>query len=81
MCDCFSILLSAFTASCIFRLRIFSNPLEQDVQHESATQQTKRKKDSQSHGTKYRQNLIPKSVAGSQSDVTETPLSESGAIR
>ena len=56
----FSILLSAFTAtSCILRLRI-SNPMEQNVEHESATQQTKRNKDGQRHGMNYRQNLIPK---------------------
>jgi hypothetical protein len=53
-------LLSAFTAtSCILRLRI-SNPMEQNVEHESATQQTKRNKDGQRHGINYRQNLVPK---------------------
>jgi hypothetical protein len=77
----FYILLCAFTAtSCIFRSRI-SNPLEQDVQHESATEQTKRNKDNQSHGKNYGQILIPKWVSPDKSDVTETPPKKSGAIR
>lgn len=55
--------------------------MEQNVEHESATQQTKRNKDSQSHGKNYGRILTPKKVSPDESDVTETPLEKSGVIR
>jgi hypothetical protein len=73
----FSISLRAFTApGRILRLRI-SNPLKQDVQHESATHETKRNKDSQSHDSEPHSKKVPPD----KSDVTEIPLEKSGAIR
>jgi hypothetical protein len=56
-------LLFAFTAPSLSLDLLISNPPDQEVLHESATQQTKRNKDSQSHGTNYKQNLIPKSFS------------------
>jgi hypothetical protein len=56
----FSVLLFAFAAHGLSLKLLISNPPDQDVLHESATQQTKRNKDGQRHGINYRQNLIPK---------------------
>jgi hypothetical protein len=56
----FSILLFAFSSPSLSLQLLISNPPDQDVLHESATQQTKRNKDGQRHGINYGQNLIPK---------------------
>jgi hypothetical protein len=50
----------AFSAPSLSLKLLISNPPDQDVLHESATQQTKRNKNGQRHGINYRQNLIPK---------------------
>jgi hypothetical protein len=56
----FSIPLFEFTAHSLSLKLLISNPPDQDVLHESATQQTKHNKDGERHGMNYRQNLIPK---------------------
>jgi hypothetical protein len=56
----FSILLFAFSSPSLSLQLLISNPPDQDVLHESATQQTKRNKDGQRHGINYGQNLIPR---------------------
>jgi len=55
--------------------------MEQNVEHESASQQTKRNKDGQRHGRNCRQNPHTKKVSPDESDVTETALQKSGVIR
>jgi len=54
--------------------------MKQNVDHESATQHTKRNKDGQRHGINYRRTPFQKG-SPEESDVTETPLEKSGVIR
>jgi hypothetical protein len=63
----------------LLRLRI-SNPTEQNVEHESATQQTKRNQRWSASWHKLQTERHSKKVSP-ESDVTETPLEKSGVIR
>ena len=77
----FSILLFAFSSHSLSLKLLISNPPDQSVLHESAAQQTKRNKDSQSHDTNCKQNLIPRKWHLISQNVTETLPKKFGAIR